>query len=117
MIVRKSGSFVRHLVGGCLLFATGTAFAGTWVNANMVGIRAFSTQTEQFVQVRDFANPENCTAPGILVLLRDDTSNWKMVHELLVRGLIHGKRVQVRTAGCHAGTGHTIIDGARLLKY
>lgn len=104
-------------IGGSLLFASGSVFAGVWVNANLVGVRAFTTQTEHFVEAQDFSNPDSCPAAAQLVLLRDDANNWKMVHELIMRALVSGKRLQVRTAGCQAGSGATIIDGARILKF
>ena len=110
----RSKYFIVSLLSALCAFSSSSAL-GAWESAEILDIRAFTKQSEHYISVSNFSNPDNCQAPGALIIIRDDADNWRMVHSLLLTGIISGKSVEVRTAGCHP-TGHPIIDGARIIK-
>lgn len=89
--------------------------AGYWVGVDIKDIRAFTDQQAHYIAVNNFTNPEGCSVNGTIVLYREDTNNWKMVHSLMISGFVSGLKLQVRTAGCDSG-GMTKIDGALIYK-
>ena len=98
----------------CLLSPV-VSLAGFWVPVDIADIKAFTNQSAHYIDIRNYSNPEKCTNAGTLVLNRDDTNNWKMVHALLMSTFVSDSKVQVRTAGCDSN-GVTIIDGAMIYK-
>jgi hypothetical protein len=98
-----------------MLLAYPMLSAGDWVAVDITDIRAFTTQTNHYIAVSDFTNPEGCSVDSVIVLTRSSTSNWKMVHSLLLTSFVSGSAVKVRTAGCNA-SGVTKIDGASIYK-
>ncbi|QLE98920.1 hypothetical protein [Neptunomonas phycophila] len=89
--------------------------ASHWSNASVKQVRAFTKQTEHLIFVSSFSNPSNCTGfTNTLVLLKDDTDNWKMVHSLLLTSLISEKRVSIRVSGCRGS--FPIIDGVSVIN-
>lgn len=73
-----------------LLLSVSSAVSAAWADADMIDIRAFSEQLGHYVAVNNFSNPDGCSSPGALLLMRDDSTNWKMVHSLLLTGFVSG---------------------------
>jgi hypothetical protein len=88
--------------------------ASFWGTAKVQQVRAFTKQTEQYIIVSGFSNPQGCpNYTNALVLLKDGNTNWQMVHSLLTTALVSGKRISVRVSGCKDSI--PIIDGVSLL--
>jgi hypothetical protein len=105
---------MKKILGMMLLLYPMVSNAATWAEVEIANIRAFTDQTAHYLSVTDFTNPQGCSSTAEIVLNRDDTDNWKMVHTILLTGFISGSSVKVRTTGCSGG--RTVIDGALLIK-
>ena len=94
------------------------AYSATWVDADLIDLRAFTDQVDHYIGVKNFSNPNNCSISDDIILQRNDSSNWKMVHTTLLSGFMSGIATQVRTSTCSGGgtSGYPVIDGAKLLK-
>jgi len=84
-----------------------------WVSVDVVEIRAYKSQVSHFYLTNNFSSPEGC-ASALFVIRRDDSSNWKMVHSLIMTAVLAGKNIDIRTIGCLNGV--TEIDAAALIK-
>jgi len=98
-----------------MLLSSVSYAAAKWGSADLFSIRSFTTQTENYVMVRNFSNPEACSNPNMMVILRDDSSNWKMLHSDLLAALMADKKVKIRVNGCYKGA-HPIIDGVEIFR-
>ena len=93
------------------IFVSPIANAG-WVAVELLDIRA-AKQSKYWMQVRDFSNPDGCASSDFILLTRTYSSgfdDWRLIHELLLKGFLENKPMEVRTAGCSA-EGFPEIDG------
>lgn len=49
--------------------------ADTWMSVNLLAVRAFSTQTNQYILVKGVSNPDQCSAKGTVAFVRNDSNN------------------------------------------
>lgn len=108
--------FSVSLVCFAICFSCVPLQASSWSsNVNLIHVKAFTDQSQHYISVANFSNPDGCQVLGTVVLNRDDSANWKMVHSLFLTALVSGSAVDVRVDGCDS-QGFAVVDGVSINK-